>query len=91
MMGYTWSDGFQPQSMKVASGSSWVKTISFISNNDSEGSLYNTYLLSLGKSTDNHQEIEDIFMKELYELKHGINNIFILPIIRKEFTFILKL
>ena len=76
MMGFTWSDGFQPQSMKVASGSSWVKTISFISNNNSEGSLYNTYLLSLGKSTDNHQEIEDVFMKELYDLKHGINNIF---------------
>ena len=76
LMAFTWSDGFQPQSSKVAQGSCWVKTISFLSDDECDGSLYNTYLLSLGKSGDDHEEIEIHFSRELNELKEGINNIF---------------
>ena len=76
LMAFTWSDGFQPQSSKVAQGSCWVKTISFLSDDECDESLYNTYLLSLGKSGDDHEEIETHFARELNELKEGINNIF---------------
>ena len=72
-----WSDDFEPNtSIKSNRGSVWIKTLTFISNDDQQNNINNTYSIAIGHKGDDHNNIERFYAQELNELKNGINNRF---------------
>ena len=66
-----WSDDFEPSSNLINKHSTWMRTVTICSNIGFGFSSEHTYLLSLGYKSNDHDEVNDIFAKEIIELKKG--------------------
>ena len=76
VLGTQWSDDFEPNSSSKSNrGSVWMKTITFISDSNTNNDIVNTYPLSIGLKSSSHDCIEEKFIKECSELCSGKNNI----------------
>ena len=72
-----WSDDFDPNSsIKCNRGSVWIKTVSFLTEDNDIKDITNTYVISIGDKGSNHDAIETLYLKELKDLCNGINNVF---------------
>ena len=77
ILGILWSDDFDPNtSIKSNRGSVWVKTLTFVAENTHANDERDTYPLSIGLKSKNHENIERMIVRELNELSSGINNDF---------------
>ena len=77
LMGVQWSDDFEPNgSSKSNRGSVWLKTLTFVSDSYSNNELSDTYPVSIGLKSDNHDVIEHRFINDCADLRNGKNNIF---------------
>ena len=77
ILGIQWSDDFEPNtSSKTNRGSVWVKTLTFLSNDFHKNRLKNTYAISLGLKSEDHDTVENMFVKESDDLSNGVNNTF---------------
>ena len=66
-----WSDDFEPSSSMMNKHSTWMRTVTICANKGFGVSTEHTYLLSLGFKKDDHDEINDMFVKELEDLSKG--------------------
>ena len=83
-MAIQWSDDFEPNtSIKSNRGSVWIKTLTFISNDDQQNNINNTYPIAIGHKGDDHNNIERLYAQELNELRNGINNRFFSSSLKK--------
>ena len=77
LLGIQWSDDFEPNtSSKTNRGSVWMKTVTFISDDIQLNNLKNTYPISLGLKSNDHDVVENAYVRETLELSTGINNTF---------------
>ena len=77
LMGITWSDDFNPNSLINANrGAVWIRTINLISESFADNILEDTYAISTCLKIQYHDVIERKFVAELEELKNGKNNVF---------------
>ena len=77
LMGVQWSDDFEPNgSSKSNRGSVWLKTLTFVSDSYCNNELSDTYPVSIGLKSDNHDVIEHKFIKDCTGLRNGKDNIF---------------
>ena len=71
LMGVQWSDDFEPNgSSKSNRGSVWLKTLTFVSDSYSNNELGDTYPVSIGLKSDNHDVIEH---KLINDCAHSTN------------------
>ena len=64
LMGIQWSDDFESNgSSKSNMGSVRLKTLTFVSESYSNNKLSDTYPVSIGLKSDNHDVIDDKFIK----------------------------
>ena len=66
-----WSDDFEPSTNLFNKHSTWMRTVTICANKGFGVSSEHTYLLSLGFKKDNHEEMNDILVKELEDLSKG--------------------
>lgn len=66
-----WSDDFEPSSNLINKHSTWMRTVTICANIGFGVSSEHTYLLSLGYKSDNHDEVNNMFAKEIIDLKNG--------------------
>ena len=66
-----WSDNFEPSSNMMNKHSTWMRTVTICANKGFGVSTEHTYLLSLGYKKDEHDEMNDMFTKELDDLSNG--------------------
>ena len=66
-----WSDDFEPSANMMNKHSTWMRTVTICANKGFGVSTEHTYLLSLGYKKDNHDEMNDMFAKELDDLSNG--------------------
>ena len=77
LMGVQWSDDFEPNgSSKSNRGSVWLKTLTFVSDSYCNNELSDTYPVSIGLKSDNHDVIEHKYIKDCTDLRYGKDNIF---------------
>ena len=78
ILGLQWSDDFEPNtSSKTNRGSVWLKTLTFLSDDFHKNNLKNTYAISVGLKSEDHDTVENVFVRELHDLSNGENNTFI--------------
>ena len=74
ILGFLWSDNFDPNSsIKANIGSIWIKTITFLSDNDKKNYCTNTYTISIGHKGSNHDRIEELIVRDLKQLSDTNN------------------
>ena len=84
ILGIQWSDGFEPNtSSKTNRGSVWLKTLTFLSDDFKTNNLKNTYAISIGLKSVDHDAVENRFLKETMELSNGVNNTFYSMILKR--------
>ena len=66
-----WSDDFEPSTNLFNKHSTWMRTVTICANKGFGVSSEHTYLLSLGFKKDDHEEMNDILVKELEDLSKG--------------------
>ena len=66
-----WSDDFEPSSNVMNKHSTWMRTVTICANKGFGVSTEHTYVLSLGFKKDAHDEMNDMFVKELEDLSLG--------------------
>ena len=77
ILGIQWSDDFEPNtSIKDNRDSVWLKTVTLVSESSKSNDLNNTYPISPGLNSGNHDEVESCFISECKELCSGVNNKF---------------
>ena len=77
LMGFSWSDDFDPNSsIKANRGAVWIRTVTFVSKSFKKNKLDDTYAISIGLKSQSHDVVERKFVNELEELKSGRNNTF---------------
>ena len=61
-----WSDGFEPHfSVQANKGSAWLKTETISPPQGNKHGLTYTYPVAFGKSSCNHEEVEERFAEDL--------------------------
>ena len=66
-----WSDDFEPSSNIVNKHSTWIRTVTICANKGFGISSEHTYLLSLGYKSEDHDEMNDMFAREIDDLSNG--------------------
>ena len=54
----------------------WIKTLTIVSDSSNKNDFVNTYPISIGLKSAQHDIVEIEYLKEYKELSHGINTIF---------------
>ena len=63
-----WSDDFEPNVYRKNRKSIWIKTVSICPPRDKITSPMYTYVLAIGRKTDNHDVMHEFYNRELEEL-----------------------
>ena len=63
-----WSDDFEPNAYRKNRKSIWIKTVTICPPHDQTTSPMYTYVLAIGRKTNNHDVIHSIYNKELQDL-----------------------
>ena len=65
ILGILWSDDFDPNSsLKANRGSAWIKTLTFVTDDNNKNNVTNTYVLSIGNKNENYDNIEHEIVKK---------------------------
>jgi hypothetical protein len=77
---HIWNDGFDPNDNIKGRELAWAQSITILTDYSDPShvdSSYNTFLITLGKDTDDHRQSQIDLIQALNELSfHGINNTF---------------